>query len=137
MSKKGFPKPNPSTLEDFYKHVPAEVREEIKGQILKAYISDMDGFIEATQYIIAQLLCGNIAPDVANSAKGYMELLFTAVSAKLIHEREAKNATPSNVMARVADAQRRGRKMIPRYTVDVDEAGAVTTEATLVGREDT
>ena len=120
MSKvKAFPKS--STLEDFYKHVPESVREEIKGHLLKAHIEGMDGFIEATQYIIAQLISGNIAPDVANAAKGYMELLFTAVSAKLIHEREEKNATPSSVMARVAEAQKRGRKMIPQYTLDVDE----------------
>lgn len=131
MSKvKAFPKS--STLEDFYKHVPESVREEIKGHLLKAHIEGMDGFIEATQYIIAQLISGNIAPDVANAAKGYMELLFTAVSAKLIHEREEKNATPSSVMARVAEAQKRGRKMIPQYTLDVDEDGKVSTSAEIV-----
>ena len=131
MSKvKSFPKS--STLEDFYKHVPESVREEIKGHLLKAHIEGMDGFIEATQYIIAQLISGNIAPDVANAAKGYMELLFTAVSAKLIHEREEKNATPSSVMARVAEAQKRGRKMIPQYTLDVDEDGKVSTSAEIV-----
>tara|TARA_Y100000401_G_scaffold108678_1_gene104152 strand:+ start:5184 stop:5594 length:411 start_codon:yes stop_codon:yes gene_type:complete len=131
MSKvKAFPKS--STLEDFYKHVPESVREEIKGHLLKAHIEGMDGFIEATQYIIAQLISGNIAPDVANAAKGYMELLFTAVSAKLIHEREEKNATPSSVMARVAEAQKRGRKMIPQYTLDVDEDGKVSTSAEMV-----
>ena len=78
-------KPNgSSTLEDFYKHVPANVRENIKAHLLRAHIEGLDGFIEATQYIIAQLVSGNIAPEVANSAKGYMELLFTAVSAQMI-----------------------------------------------------
>ncbi len=124
-----------STLEDFYKHVPVEVREQIKAQLLRAHIEGLDGFIEATQYIIAQLVSGNIAPEVANSAKGYMELLFTAVSAKMIHEREDKSATPSNVMARVAEAHKRSKKMIPQYTIDVEEDGTVNTSAALVSED--
>ncbi len=125
-----------STLADFYKHVPADVREDIKGYLLRAHIEGMDGFIEATQYIIAQLVAGNIAPEVANSAKGYMELLFTAVSAKLIHEKESKDATPSNVMARVAQAHKRSKKMIPQYTIDVEEDGTVRGTAEIIREGD-
>jgi hypothetical protein len=131
MSKKGNTSQD-STLADFYKHVPLDIRDEIKGYLLKAHIEGMDGFIEATQYIIAQLISGNIAPEVANAAKGYMELLFTAVSAKMIHEKESKDATPSNVMARVAEAHKRSKKMIPQYTIDVEEDGTVTSTAELV-----
>ena len=126
-----------STLEDFYKHVPADVREEIKNHLLRAHVEGMDGFIEATQYIVSQLLSGNIAPDVASAAKGYMELMFTAVSAKMIHERESQNATPSNVMSRVAEAHKRSKKMIPQYTIDVEEDGTIHTKAEIVRESDT
>ena len=125
-----------STLEDFYKHVPSHVREEIKEHLLRAHVEGMDGFIEATQYIVSQLLSGNIAPDVANAAKGYMELMFTAVSAKMIHEREEKSASPSTVMARVAEAQRRSKKMIPQYTLDVEEDGTVRATVDMVREGD-
>ena len=125
-----------STLEDFYKHVPSHVREEIKEHLLRAHVEGMDGFIEATQYIVPQLLSGNIAPDVANAAKGYMELMFTAVSAKMIHEREEKSASPSTVMARVAEAQRRSKKMIPQYTLDVEEDGTVRATVDMVREGD-
>ena len=125
-----------STLEDFYKHVPAQVREDIKNHLLKAHIEGMDGFIEATQYIISQLISGNIAPDVANAAKGYMELMFTAISAKMIHEREEKSASPTTVMARVAEAQKRSKKMIPQYTIDVEEDGTVRTNAEMIREGD-
>lgn len=125
-----------STLADFYKHVPAEVREEIREQLLKAHADGMDGFIEATQYILAQLISGNIAPGIAKAAQGYMELLFTAISAKMIHEKEEKNASPSNVMARVAEAHKRSKKMIPQYTLDVEEDGTVTATAELVREGD-
>lgn len=121
-----------STLEDFYKHVPSDVREEIKNHLLRAHVDGMDGFIEATQYIISQLMSGNIAPDVATAAKGYMELMFTAVSAKMIHEREASKASPSNVMARVAEAQKRSKKMIPQYTIDVEADGTILTTAEII-----
>jgi len=121
-----------STLEDFYKHVPATVREEIKNKLLQAHVEGMDGFIETTQYIIAQLMSGNIAPNVANAAKGYMELMFTAISAKMIHEREEGSASASSVMARVAEAQKRSKKMIPQYTIDVEEDGTVKTNAEIV-----
>ncbi len=126
-----------STLEDFYKHVPAKVREEIRGHLLKAHVEGMDGFIEATQYILAQLISGNIAPDIANAAKGYMELLFTAISAKMIHEREDNSASPSSVMARVAEAHKRGKKMIPQYTIDVEEDGTIKATAEIVRKVDT
>lgn len=136
MSK--FQKPTKSsTLEDFYRHVPAKVREEIRGHLLKAHVEGMDGFIEATQYILAQLISGNIAPDIANAAKGYMELLFTAISAKMIHEREDNSASPSSVMARVAEAHKRGKKMIPQYTIDVEEDGTIRATAEIVQEGDT
>tara|TARA_R100001594_G_scaffold140280_1_gene185315 strand:+ start:2805 stop:3215 length:411 start_codon:yes stop_codon:yes gene_type:complete len=134
---RGSKPPSSSTLEDFYKHVPADVRKEIRAHLLKAHVEGMDGFIEATQYILAQLISGNIAPDVATAAKGYMELMFTAISAKLIHEREEKSANPSTVMARVAEAQRRGKKMIPQYTIDVEEDGTVKTKAEIIREGDT
>ena len=127
-----FQKSKGSTLEDFYKHVPAKVREEIREHLLQAHVEGMDGFIEATQYILAQLISGNIAPDIANSAKGYMELLFTAISAKMIHERESRTARPSDVMARVAEAHKRGKKMIPQYTLDVEEDGTIKATAEIV-----
>ena len=88
MSRGGKPSGS-STLGDFYKHVPAKVREDIKNKLLEAHVNGMDGFIEATQYIIAQLVSGNIAPEVATAAKGYMELMFTAISAKMIHDNES------------------------------------------------
>ncbi len=131
------PSKSNSTLEDFYNHVPAKVREEIKDHLIRAHVDGMDGFIEATQYIIAQLMSGNIAPEVANAAKGYMELMFTAVSAKMIHEKESNAASPSAVMARVAEAQRRSKKMIPQYTLDVEEDGTVRATAELVREGDT
>lgn len=131
------PSNSSSTLEDFYNHVPAKVREDIKDHLIRAHIDGMDGFIEATQYIIAQLMSGNIAPEVANAAKGYMELMFTAVSAKMIHEKESSAASPSAVMARVAEAQRRSKKMIPQYTLDVEEDGTVRATAELVREGDT
>jgi hypothetical protein len=131
------PSNSSSTLEDFYKHVPEKVRDEIKDHLIRAHVEGMDGFIEATQYIIAQLMSGNIAPDVANAAKGYMELMFTAVSAKMIHEKESSTANPSTVMARVAEAQRRSKKMIPQYTLDVEEDGTVRATAELVREGET
>ena len=124
--------PKGSTLEDFYKHVPARVRKEIREHLLRAHVEGMDGFIAATQYILAQLISGNIAPDIANAAKGYMELLLTAISAKMIHEREAQDASPSNVMARVAEAHKKGKKMIPQYTLDVEEDGTLRATAEIV-----
>ena len=126
-----------STLADFYKHVPENVREDIKNHLLKAHVEGMDGFIEATQYIISQLISGNIAPDVATAAKGYMELMFTAISAKLIHEKEEKVASPSTVMSRVAEAKKRSKKMIPQYTLDVDEDGTVKATAEIIREVDT
>tara|TARA_S200002703_G_scaffold35810_2_gene30898 strand:+ start:1695 stop:2105 length:411 start_codon:yes stop_codon:yes gene_type:complete len=131
MSRGGKPSGS-STLEDFYKHVPSKVREDIKNKLLEAHVNGMDGFIEATQYIIAQLISGNIAPEVANAAKGYMELMFTAVSAKMIHDNESGSAKPSSVMSRVAEAKKRSKRMIPQYTIDVEEDGTVKTSAEIV-----
>jgi len=125
-----------STLEDFYKHVPSHVREEIKEHLLRAHVEGMDGFIEATQYIVSQLLSGNIAPDVANAAKGYMELMFTAVSAKMIHEKDSSRSSASDVMSRVAEAHKRSKKMIPQYTLDVEEDGTVRATAEIIQKGD-
>jgi hypothetical protein len=94
--------------------VPVEVREEIKGRLLEAEMHGYEKFIAAAQYIMAEVLAGQIPPDVAKEARAYLELILTAISAKNIVE--AKNGqgtlpTTSAVAEQLKAAQSKAKKM--------------------------
>lgn len=76
------PKKDPvAEFERYRSMIPPDVRQDILDTLLEARIRGFTDFVDATTLVMAHVLVGNIPADVAESLKGYFELLFTAVSA--------------------------------------------------------
>lgn len=96
------------TLSVYRDLIPPKVREEILNQLLAARLRGFDEFVDVTTFVIAHTLVGNIPPEVADTLKGYFELLFTAVSASaLVNKAGGKTITAEAVeRARAASRSR-------------------------------
>lgn len=68
----------------YRREVPEKVRQTIKRKILEASAHGYDEFITVSQYILAELLAGNISPGIAKEARALLELIMTAITAKQI-----------------------------------------------------
>ena len=103
--------PRPEPPEDawllYRQHVPSDVREKIKETILTAAIEDFDAFLQVTVDITAELLAGNIHPEIAKAARAYLELALTAVTANAMAQKD--RVSESN--ARLVAARRRAPKL--------------------------
>lgn len=101
--------------------VPPEVRERIKELVLEASIDGFDDFLQVTVNITAEILAGDIHPEVAKEARSYLELALTAVTAKAMQDAAKPEGSTTN--ARLARARaRRGALPAPQaeVTLDVD-----------------
>lgn len=98
--------------------VPEAVREAIKEKLLEAEMHGYDTFIASAQYIMAELLAGQIPPDVAKEARAYLELILTAISAKNIVEAKTGKLAPTagTVAAQLREAKSRKKKMALELT---------------------
>ncbi len=74
-------------FEDYRKDIPEDVRTAMKTHILEAEMGGYDALIETSTYILAQLVGGDISPQVAQEARAYLELIMTSISAKLLVQR--------------------------------------------------
>ena len=96
------------SLQAYRDMIPADVRAEVLDTLLKARMSGFQDFVDTTTYVMAHVLAGNIPTNVADSMRGYLELLFTAVSANAL----ATKGVPGGLTAdhvRGAAAASKGR----------------------------
>ena len=93
--------------------VPQDVRDGIKAKLLEAQMHGYETFIDSAQYIMTELLAGNIHPDVAKESRAYLELILTAISAKNIVEAKTGKELPTagSVAAQLAAAKKKAKKM--------------------------
>lgn len=59
-------------------------RDRIKDILLSEPIVDYKSFMRFCQAVMAEVLCGNIPPDVAGAAKEWGELVFASLAAERI-----------------------------------------------------
>lgn len=69
------------SLKDYREAIPPEVRDAVLETLIEARMRGFDDFVDAATFVMAHVLVGNIPADVAETLKGYFELLFTAVTA--------------------------------------------------------
>lgn len=103
-------KPKPDRAEVLRKYreiIPRDVREEILTALLDSRQSDdFEGFISTARFITAHILVGNIPAEVADSVKGYLELIFTATTAHQLASGGGKGKTTADSVARARKAAR-------------------------------
>lgn len=120
-----------SAIQAFRDAVPAEVRDQIKLRLLENAAGSLDGFLDATQFITAHILAGDIPPEVADAARKYLELMLTAIVMQNMRS-DGALPKPSKVMDRLQAANKRAQKMLPEYGagahVEVTAKGFVATK---------
>ena len=98
--------------------VSAELREEIRDQLLAAKVNGFEDFLEVSMAIVARVLCGDIHPEIAKETRSYLELCLTAVTAKAMKDNGAKGGTAITA-DRLARAHK-ARKALPSPHVVVE-----------------
>lgn len=99
--------------------IPEEVRQDIKDKLLQAKMEGYETFIATTQYILAEMVGGNIPPEIAKECRAYLELLMTAVAAKTIVE-HGKKGTAAELHKSIQEAQRTAKKATRAITEITD-----------------
>lgn len=101
----------------FRREVPEDVREEMKAKLLQASVEGLDEYIEVTQYIMAELVAGNIGTDVAQECRALLELMMTAIVARSI-ERKKGGTSQSEVAEALRKAKRERKMLAPQVNLD-------------------
>lgn len=122
-------KPDPAaTLAAYRDLIPATVRNDILDHLLRARLRGFEDFVDATTYVMAHVLVGNVPPEVADSLKGYFELLFTAVSAQQLTGGKGKVTADAVERARAASRPR----IEPRVHLEQTSEGLKVVDLALV-----
>lgn len=103
----------------YRQEVPPEVRRRIKDRILTAALDDFEDYLVLVNSIIADILAGDIHPDVAKEARAYLELALTAITAKALQD--GNNSGSSAVTARIAGIRKKRGALpapVPEITID-------------------
>lgn len=98
--------------------VPEHVRQHLKEKILEAAIDGFDDFLDVTVAITAEILSGNIHPEIAKEARSYLELALTAVTAKAMQEGGRPRESTNTRLAAVR--KKRGKLPSPRPEITLD-----------------
>jgi hypothetical protein len=93
-----------------------EVRADILNSLLAARKQGFAEFVDMTTFIVAHTLAGNIPTHVADSVKGYLELLFTAISAQALTTTGA-DGNPRVTAEAVSAARELSRKRLEGRTI--------------------
>jgi hypothetical protein len=95
--------------------VPKNVRKNIQAALLEAQMHGYDTYINCAQYIMTELIAGNIHPEIAKESRAYLELILTAISAKQIAEAKqgltSGKSANSSVAEQLSKAKRKAKKM--------------------------
>lgn len=116
----GVPERAPTALEETRLLIPEKVRAGIRQAIMDAMAQGYKGqriVQEVSMFILAELLAGNIQPDVAREARGYVEILLTSITAQALQEKE-EDDSPLSVAKAIADARSKMGKVRPKYLLD-------------------
>lgn len=62
--------------------VPVEERETLAAVLTENPVKNYDDLVSFSQTVMVHILCGNIAPCVADAASRWAELMLTALAAK-------------------------------------------------------
>jgi|TARA_R100000005_G_C4991637_1_gene198956 hypothetical protein len=128
----------PTALEEQRLLVPEQVRQDIKKAIRDAYEHGYRGqqlVQELSLFILSEMLAGNIQPDIAREARGYVEIVLTSITAQALAEADKANGT-SAVAKQLAEARKKIGRTRPQYLLDEDEDGNATMTVELVNAEE-
>ena len=98
--------------------VPDHVRQHLKEKILEAAIDGFEDFLDVTVAITAEILSGNIHPEIAKEARSYLELALTAVTAKAMQDNGRPRESTNTRLAAVR--KKRGKLPAPRPEITLD-----------------
>tara|TARA_R110002096_G_scaffold43109_2_gene116162 strand:+ start:665 stop:1024 length:360 start_codon:yes stop_codon:yes gene_type:complete len=110
----------------YRQEVPADVRENIKNRILEAALDDFEDYLLLVNSIIADILAGDIHPEVAKEARAYLELALTAITAKSMQD--AGKGGSAEVTARISGIRKKRGVLpapVPEITIDLTQRATV------------
>lgn len=99
----------------YRQEVPAHVRASIKERILESALDDFEDYLMLVNSIIADILGGDIHPEVAKEARAYLELSLAAITAKAMQDGSTGNA---EVTARIAGVRKK-KGLLPAPTTEI------------------
>lgn len=125
-----------SQLAEFRDEVPADVREQMKMRIISAQIDGYDEMITLMQYIVGEVVAGNLSPSIADSVRKYIELMLTTVTmARMRDAGGTASASVTGVYAELVEANKKGRKMVADYGIGHAAVDLVKKNGQYVAKE--
>lgn len=112
---------NPTEFELYRQLIPSHIREELKTRILVTAITDLNGFVELTKYLAAEVAAGNIPPSIAKEMRGYMELMMTAVMAQM--NKDKGEGTAGEFLKMFSEAARDAKRQARNVTKALPDTG--------------
>ena len=100
----------------YRQEVPAHVRASIKERILTAALDDFEDYLLLVNSIIADILAGDIHPEVAKEARAYLELSLAAITAKAMQD--GSSGRNAEVTARIAGVRKK-KGLLPSPTPEI------------------
>ena len=99
--------------------VPLDKREVISKFLRTNPVKDYEDVLTFSQFLLAELVEGNITPVIAREARNYLELIFTIIATK-----NSAMGTPGNAYMDIIGALIAVKQEAPRltasYTTDVE-----------------
>ena len=95
----GRSKFDPDTYIEWLDKVPEEERRLLATVIAERPIKDYDDLVAFSQSVMVEVLCGRIAPCVADAAGRWAEIMLTALAAK-----NTANGTPGEAYSDLLSA---------------------------------
>ena len=119
-----------SALERHKLLVPRTISDQFREVLLDMEIDGHEAYNRFIRIIMAELLSGRIAPEIAEAAKPYAELLLTSVTAAEIQKTQRSVLEDSSVAKLLSTANIEARKKLaaPTPLIDIDQ---VTGESTV------
>ena len=100
--------PTQNTYREWLALVAPEEREALGDALQSIGVKDYSNFTSFCQRILAELISGKIDPNVADSARGWAELMFTALAAE-----NAASGTPGHAFIDIVTALNQATEALP------------------------
>tara|TARA_R110000824_G_scaffold217168_2_gene403723 strand:- start:661 stop:1080 length:420 start_codon:yes stop_codon:yes gene_type:complete len=104
--------------------VPLDKREVISKFLRTNPVKDYEDVLTFSQFLLAELVEGNITPVIAREARNYLELIFTIIATK-----NSAMGTPGNAYMDIIGALIAVKQEAPRLTA------SYTTDAEIIDVE--
>jgi hypothetical protein len=104
--------------------VPLDKREVISKFLRTNPVKDYEDVLNFSQFLLAELVEGNITPVIAREARNYLELIFTIIATK-----NSAMGTPGNAYMDIIGALISVKQEAPRLTA------SYTTDAEIIDVE--